>query len=70
MTALANRSAAARLTRRRGARSTRRRANSPRAIERLGVSNYQGTTVEYAARRFRTNISFFNALAGDVEAGD
>ena len=30
---------------------------------------YQGTTVEYAARRFRSHIRRFNALADDVEQG-
>lgn len=30
---------------------------------------YQGTTVEYATRRFRSHIRRFDALAGDIEAG-
>jgi 1,4-alpha-glucan branching enzyme len=30
---------------------------------------YQGTTVEYATRRFRSHIRRFNALAGDIEHG-
>ena len=30
---------------------------------------YQGTTVEYATRRFRSHIRRFNALADDIERG-
>src|SRR5207249_4338063 len=30
---------------------------------------YQGTTVEYAARRFRAHIRRFNALADEIERG-
>ena len=30
---------------------------------------YQGTTVEYATRRFRSHIRRFNALADDIESG-
>jgi 1,4-alpha-glucan branching enzyme len=30
---------------------------------------YQGTTVEYATRRFRSHIRRFNALADDIEQG-
>ncbi len=30
---------------------------------------YQGTTVEYAARRFRSHIRRFNHLAGEIESG-
>ncbi len=30
---------------------------------------YQGTTVEYATRRFRSHIRRFDALAGDIESG-
>jgi 1,4-alpha-glucan branching enzyme len=30
---------------------------------------YQGTTVEYATRRFRSHIRRFNALASDIERG-
>jgi 1,4-alpha-glucan branching enzyme len=30
---------------------------------------YQGTTVEYASRRFRSHIRRFNALADDIERG-
>ena len=30
---------------------------------------YQGTTVEYASRRFRSHIRRFNALASDIESG-
>jgi 1,4-alpha-glucan branching enzyme len=31
---------------------------------------YQGTTVEYATRRFRSHIRRFNAIAQEIEAGD
>jgi 1,4-alpha-glucan branching enzyme len=31
---------------------------------------YQGTTVEYAARRFRTHIRRFNTIADEIEAGN
>jgi 1,4-alpha-glucan branching enzyme len=30
---------------------------------------YQGTTVEYASRRFRSHIRRFNALADEIERG-
>jgi len=30
---------------------------------------YQGTTVEYASRRFRSHIRRFNAIANDIETG-
>ncbi len=30
---------------------------------------YQGTTVEYATRRFRTHVACFNLLAGEIETG-
>jgi 1,4-alpha-glucan branching enzyme len=30
---------------------------------------YQGTTVEYASRRFRSHIRRFDALAKDIENG-
>jgi 1,4-alpha-glucan branching enzyme len=30
---------------------------------------YQGTTVQYAARRFRSHVRRFNAIADDVERG-
>ncbi len=30
---------------------------------------YQGTTVEYATRRFRSHIRRFDALASDIERG-
>lgn len=31
---------------------------------------YQGTTVEYAARRFRSHVRRFNALADEIEGGE
>jgi 1,4-alpha-glucan branching enzyme len=30
---------------------------------------YQGTTVEYASKRFRSHIRRFNQIAGEIEAG-